>query len=106
MIEFPKRFNDAINYHERRVNSSKASNAQKNFSDGFLTGALMIENGQGSESAPINARKALAAIKDPTMNPMIKEQAKGLIASLYDYSKEIPKDMNVWGVKKQKREKK
>lgn len=99
-IFFDKVFKSKIDYHERRLDSNKFTKQQKQFSDGYLSGAYMVEIYQGGDnSASHNARLAYRLIKDPQATGSQKQQAKGLVAALYDYKKTIPADMDVWGRK-------
>ncbi|MDY0210929.1 MAG: hypothetical protein RBQ91_05950 [Acholeplasma sp.] len=96
---FNKDYQSQVSYHERRTASKKVEKDKKLFSDGYLRGAFMIETFGGLDSASVNARKAKRLIDDPKASKELKQQAKGLIASLYDYKKTIPEDKDVWGRK-------
>lgn len=96
---FDKNFQSKVDYHEKRSSFRKTEKDKKLFSDGYLSGVFMIETFQGLYNASINARKAKRLIDDPKASKELKQQAKGLIASLYDYKKTIPGDIDVWGRK-------
>jgi hypothetical protein len=96
---FSDNFRKKVDYHERRIDSKRYTKDQRDFSEGYFTGAFMIETHRGSDTASMNARKANALLKDPKTPHDLRQQAKGLVAAMYDYKKEIPADVDVWGRK-------
>lgn len=94
-----KDFQSKVDYHEKRYRSNNASRTQKEFSDGYLSGVHMLEVHRESKNVSYNARQAHKLISNPDADYYVKQQAKGLVAALYDYKKTLPKDINVWGKK-------
>jgi hypothetical protein len=97
---FSDNFRKKIDYHERRIDSRRYTKDQRDFSDGYTNAVYNIELHQKSDSASINARMMNDLAKNPKTPHDLRQQAKGYVAALWDFSKELPRDIDVWGRKR------
>lgn len=99
VINISKKYSENVNYHVHRTHRfTVATKDQKDFSEGYLefTALLHMDDPDITVKDKNDFVSKRLAIARDKKNPE-HQQAKGFIASMFDFKKQIPKDMTVWG---------
>jgi len=95
----PSKYKENLNYHSHRTHRfTKASKEQKEFSEGYIDFGAMVTMDDHSISTK-EKNEYLSYQMEIAKNPKHKEHniAKGFIASMFDFKKQIPKNLTIWG---------